>query len=113
MPPEIHCPSEVPALSSAPDIHAVVTEIRELSRTNGKPIFQLALNVAAFPPQSSLQGHLPGTLTAVSRSGIVLVVPVLAVQQDAGGELWHTTEKPLQPGTSVRITVFGTEEPPI
>ena len=106
MPPENAPP---PHSSDVNDVYAVITEIRELSRINGKPLFQLAMDVAAFTNLTSPSGDPLGTLTAVSRSGVVLVAPILCVHQDDNGELWHTTEKPLQPGTAVRVTLFHTE----
>ena len=84
--------------AAARSFSAVVTEVRELSRSNGKPLFQLALSRSEFPVG---EGDPLGTLTATSRSGAVLVVPITAVQVDSLGEQWHTTVKPLQPGTVV------------
>jgi hypothetical protein len=40
-------------------------------------------------------------LEAVARSGTRLVVPVLSVAVDDGGEVWHVVEKPLAAGTEV------------
>ncbi len=80
---------------------AAVTEIRELSRVDGKPLFQIALDRTAFYPTG---GGLPfdtGVLLATARSGAVLEAPVTDVSEDDAGEVWHTTAKPLQPGTAV------------
>ena len=82
---------------------ATVVEVRELGRVSGKPVFQLALDSSGFRTGT---GTPLGTLTATARSGAILVAPVTAVQQDASGELWHTTEKPMQPGTVVLGHVF-------
>lgn len=87
------------------DFSATVTEIRELTRVNGRPVFQIALDHSNFRVHT---GPLPaGTLTAVARSGAVLIVPITAVFQDAAGELWLSTTKPLQPGTPVTARVFS------
>lgn len=80
---------------------AIVTDFRELCRIDGKPIFQLALDRSCFEPSEGGHGAVVGTLTATSRLGLVLVAPITAVQRDDHGELWHTTIKPLQPGTRV------------
>lgn len=80
---------------------AVVTEIRELSRIEGKPLFQIALDRTAFYPTGGGQPHDTGVLIATARSGTVLEAPVVDVSQDDAGEVWHTTVKPLQPGTEI------------
>jgi alanyl-tRNA synthetase len=41
-------------------------------------------------------------LIAASPSGALLEAPVLAVEEDGQGEVWHTTPKPLLAGTAVR-----------
>lgn len=80
---------------------AVVTEIRELARVEGRQVFQVALDRTAFYPISGGQPHDTGVLVATARSGAVLEAPVLDVSEDEAGEVWHTTLKPLQPGTEV------------
>lgn len=89
--------------SPVSEFQAVVTEIREAERIQGRSIFQVALSHSQFPLGV---GEPVGTLTAVAPSGAVLVAPVTAVHQDASGERWHTTQKPLQPGTQVVAQVF-------
>lgn len=73
---------------------AVVTDIREHSRTAGKSRWQIALDHTKFCVGDT------GVLRARARSGAVLEVAVLAVEED-GGELWHATEKPLLAETEV------------
>ncbi len=92
-------------VSGSSDItfQATVVEIRELGRVSGRPVFQIALDASSFSTQA---GELLGTLTATARSGALLVAPITAVQRDASGDLWHTTEKPMQPGTRVEGRVF-------
>ncbi len=79
-----------------------VTDIRELSRTDGQSVWQVALERTAFYPTSGGQPYDLGVLTATSRSGTVLEAPVVAVEEDEHGEVWHQTLKPLPAGTEVR-----------
>jgi len=80
---------------------AQVTDIRELSRTDGQSVWQIALDRTAFYPTSGGQPHDLGVLRASSRSGSVLEVSVLAVEEDEHGEVWHQTMKPLLAGTEI------------
>ena len=88
-----------PALSS---FDARVSDIREASRSEGRSLWQISLDRSAFYPTSGGQPHDTGLLTATSPGGSVLEVPVLAVEEDEQGEVWHTTPKPLSAGTAVR-----------
>jgi hypothetical protein len=74
---------------------AVVTEIHEQSRVGGRQLWRLALDRTEFASGDK------GTLEAVARSGARLVVPVLGVEIDAVGEIWHLVEKPLTVGTEI------------
>ena len=80
---------------------ATVTEIRELARGEGRPLFQMALDRTAFYPTGGGQPFDTGVLVATARSGAVLEAPVTDVCEDEAGEVWHTTVKPLQPGAEV------------
>lgn len=80
---------------------ARVVEIHELSRAESQSIWQIALDRTAFYPTSGGQPHDTGTLTATSRSGAVLEIPVIAAEEDEHGEVWHHTPKPLLAGTEV------------
>ncbi|HVJ07096.1 MAG TPA: alanine--tRNA ligase-related protein [Acidisarcina sp.] len=84
---------------------ARVTDVREVSRTAGQSLWQLALDRTAFYPTSGGQPNDTGTLLAASRSGATLEVPVLDVQEDESGEVWHFTEKPLASGTQVEAVI--------
>jgi alanyl-tRNA synthetase len=84
---------------------AAVTDIHEVSRENGQSLWQIALDRSAFYPTSGGQPHDVGTLEATAKSGATLAVPVLAVEEDEHGEVWHTVQKPLLTGTVVRGTV--------
>lgn len=79
----------------AEEFEAVVTEIHEQSRVAGRQLWQIALTRTEFGTGDG------GTLEAVARSGARLVVPVLGVEVDAAGEVWHLVEKPLTAGTAV------------
>lgn len=79
-----------------------VTDIRELSRAEGQSVWQVALERSAFYPTSGGQPHDLGVLTATSRSGAVLEIPVVDVEEDEHGEVWHQTLKPLLAGTEVK-----------
>lgn len=74
---------------------AVVTDIREESRLGGRQRWQMALDRTEFVAGNT------GVLEAVARSGTRLLVPVLRVEVDAAGEVWHVVEKPLAAGTTV------------
>ena len=91
----------------AVEFTACVTEIRELERIEGRPLFQLALDRTSFLPADRFGARVLGQLIATSRSGTVLSVPILAVLEDAMGQRWHSTYKPLQPGTHVVGQVFA------
>ena len=96
-------------LSSFP---ARVTDVREVSRTAGQSLWQLALDRTAFYPASGGQPSDTGSIVAASRSGTTIEVPVLDVQesdvQEESGEVWHFTEKPLAAGTEVKAAINWT-----
>ena len=81
----------------------MVTDIREESRLAGRQRWQMALDTTDF------RAGDVGVLEAVARSGTRLVVPVLDVEADATGELWHVVEKPLAAGTAVTGRVGARE----
>jgi alanyl-tRNA synthetase len=80
---------------------ATVTDIRERSRTGGASLWQIALDRSAFYPTSGGQPHDIGTLAATAPSGARLEAPIVDVEEDDHGELWHLTAKPLLAGTQV------------
>ena len=75
---------------------ANVTAVREVARINGRQLWQLALSYTLFSHE-----RCRGILTATARSGRILEVEVVAVEQGKDGEVWHTTHKPLQDGTEI------------
>ena len=95
------------AQRSATEFSATVTEIRELTRFHGQPVFQLTLDNTLFTPGNAAESHSLGTLTATSRTGMILIAPITAVTQDISGELWHATVKPLQPGILAKGHIFA------
>jgi alanyl-tRNA synthetase len=80
---------------------AEVTDIREHARREGGSEWRIALDRSAFYPTSGGQPYDIGHLTATSRSGATLDVPVTGVEEDDAGEVWHATSKPLLAGTKV------------
>src|SRR5882757_1834034 len=83
------------------DFTATVTDIRERSRTGGASLWQIALDRSAFYPTSGGQPHDTGTLAATAPSGARLVAPIVDVEEDEQGEVWHLTPKPLLAGTHI------------
>ena len=68
-----------PSLSS---FDARVSDIREVSRAQGRSLWQIALDRSAFYPTSGGQPHDTGMLTATSAGGALLEAPILAVEED-------------------------------
>jgi alanyl-tRNA synthetase len=87
--------------SALTDFTATVTDIRERSRTGGTSLWQIALDRSAFYPTSGGQPHDTGILAATAPSGARLEAPIVDVEEDDHGELWHLTQKPLLAGTQV------------
>ena len=85
--------------------NAHVVDIREASRTSGVSLWQIALDRTAFYPTSGGQPGDAGTLTATSRNGAVLEIPVESVEEDEAGHVWHYTRKPLTAGTEVHGSI--------
>jgi alanyl-tRNA synthetase len=90
------------ANSALAQFTATVTDIRERSRTAGTSLWQIALDRSAFYPTSGGQPHDTGTLAATAPSGARLEAPIVDVEEDEHGELWHLTPKPLLAGTQVQ-----------
>jgi len=67
--------------------NATVTDIREVSRTEGQSLWQVALDRTAFYPATGGQPYDLGTLTATSRGGAVLEVPIESIEEDEAGEV--------------------------
>lgn len=84
------------------EFSAIVTDIREESRQAGRQRWQMALDRTEFGADA---GRSFGLLEAVAPRGARLLVPVLEVVVDAGGEVWHVVEKPLAAGTRVTARV--------
>ncbi len=84
----------------------VVMDIRLESRVQATARWQILLDRTEFG-----RGAETGALEAVARSGARLTVPVLGVEVDATGEVWHVVEKPLTEGTVVTGCV-GTDAGP-
>jgi alanyl-tRNA synthetase len=80
---------------------AVVADVRELSRSGGESVWQIALDRTAFYPTSGGQPNDTGLLRAVSPSGAALDIPVDSVEEDESGQVWHYVRKPLSLGAKV------------
>ncbi|MBV8631419.1 MAG: alanyl-tRNA editing protein [Silvibacterium sp.] len=83
---------------------AHVVDIREGSRAGGVSTWQIALDRTAFYPTSGGQPCDTGLLTATSRNGAILEIPIEAVEEEEtqnGSRIWHIAAKPLQTGTAV------------
>ena len=74
---------------------AVVDDVREHMRVEGRAVWQLALTETCF------QAGTSGRLLAVSRLGSRLELQVRAVETDGRGIVWHIVDKPLAAGTEV------------
>jgi alanyl-tRNA synthetase len=68
---------------------ARVVDIREASRSGGVSLWQIALDRTAFYPASGGQPSDTGILTATSRNGAILEVPIESVEEDDAGHVWH------------------------
>ena len=80
---------------------AAVTDIRLDSKDATSQLWQLSLDRTAFYPTGGGQPHDLGALTATSRSGALLEVPVERVEEDEAGEVWHYVRKPLLQGAQI------------
>lgn len=80
---------------------AAVTDIREVSRSGGQSVWKMAFDRTAFYPASGGQPFDTGLVSATSRNGAVLEIPIDEVDEDESGEVWHYTTKPLIAGTKV------------
>jgi alanyl-tRNA synthetase len=78
-----------------------VTDVRELAGRSGKPLWKLSLNRSAFYPTSGGQPFDTGQLSEISREGIAWNVPVVAVEEDEDGWVWHFVREPIAAGTHV------------
>ncbi len=87
--------------SALTEFTATVTDIREHSRTDGASLWQVALDRSSFYPTSGGQPHDIGTLSATAPSGARLEAPIIDVEEDEHGEVWHLTSKPLLAGTQI------------
>jgi alanyl-tRNA synthetase len=80
---------------------AAVTDVRELSHTDGESVWQIALDCTAFYPTSGGQPYDTGVLRAVSPGGALLDIAVESAEEDDQGQVWHFVRKPLSLGAKV------------
>lgn len=83
------------------DFDAQVADLHEMTRQGTNSTWMVKLNRTAFYPTSGGQPFDTGTLTAFSKSGTELKVKVEDVFEDDAGEIWHRTDKVLEPGVNV------------
>jgi len=83
------------------DFDAQVADLREMTRQGTSSTWMVKLDRTAFYPTGGGQPFDTGTLTAFSKSGTELKVKVEDVFEDEAGEIWHRTDKVLEPGASV------------
>lgn len=83
------------------NFHAKVMDIRELSQADGQSLWQISLDRSAFYPTSGGQPFDTGILKTTSRSGAILEIPIVGVEEDEAGIVWHSTSKPLPTGAEV------------
>ncbi|HUB20239.1 MAG TPA: DHHA1 domain-containing protein [Acidobacteriaceae bacterium] len=80
---------------------AAVADVRELSRSDGASLWQIALDRTAFYPASGGQPFDTGLLRAISPGGASMDVPIDSVEEDDHGQVWHFVRKPLAVGARV------------
>ena len=80
---------------------AAVADVRELSRTEGESVWQIALDRTSFYPTSGGQPYDTGVLRAASTGGASIEIPVESVEEDEHGQVWHFVRKPLAVGARV------------
>ena len=78
---------------------AVVDDVREERRVEGRAVWQIALSTTNFSVGDT------GVLVAFSRKGSSLAIPIVRVVCDGEGRVWHVAEKPLATGTAVSGSV--------
>ena len=78
------------------ELAALVVDIRLERRVEGRQQFQVLLDRTEF------RAGDVGRVEAVAPSGARLVAPVLRVEMDGEGAVWHVVEKPLSAETEVR-----------
>ena len=83
------------------EFDAQVTDLHEMTRQGTISTWMVKLDRTAFYPTSGGQPFDTGTLTAFSKSGTELQVKVEDVFEDEAGEVWHRTDKVLEPGARV------------
>jgi alanyl-tRNA synthetase len=83
------------------EFDAQVTDLHEMTRQGISSTWMVKLDRTAFYPTSGGQPFDTGSLIAVSKSGTELKVKVEDVFEDETGEIWHRTDKVLEPGAKV------------
>lgn len=84
---------------------AAVTGVRELARSQGESTWRLSLDRTAFYPTGGGQPFDTGVLHAASPNGAVLEIPVVEVEEDEEGAVWHLVRNPLAAGTHIEAHI--------
>jgi alanyl-tRNA synthetase len=87
------------------EFDAHVADLHEMTRQGTTSTWMVKLDRTAFYPMSGGQPFDTGSLIAFSRSGAELKVKVEDVFEDEVGEIWHRTDKVLEPGARVHGTI--------
>jgi len=86
--------------SFATSFSGAVTEVRPPAQSSDESFWKVRLNRSAFYPSSGGQPFDTGELIA-SADGSVRNIPVIQVEEDDEGAVWHFIAQPLAPGTPV------------
>jgi alanyl-tRNA synthetase len=77
-----------------------VTDVRPAAESTGGTTWKVRLNRSAFYPSSGGQPFDTGELIA-SANGSDVNIPVVQVEEDDAGAVWHFIREPLAPGATV------------
>lgn len=88
---------------------ARVTAARESFQQPDGAKWQIALDRTSFYPTGGGQPCDHGTIVASLPGGEHLSVPVVAVEQDENGEIWHSLSQPLPSGAALPGTLLHGE----
>lgn len=85
-----------------------MSAVRERPGEGDSPQWQVALDRTAFYPTGGGQPCDHGTLTTPSLSGEVLSLPLVSIEEDDLGEIWHSVSQSLPAGTDLHGEIdFG------
>lgn len=91
--------------SFMPGFEARIADVRQSPQGSDGALWQIALDRTAFYPAGGGQPCDFGSFTTISPGGETQSVPVIAVDEDESGEIWHTTPQRLAVGTRLRCEI--------